>query len=341
MVSPNTSLPADTYVPILKGKRAELDAVSGAPSDRLVPLFEFLDPALTKDLLARAWANPSDVVWIQILNADGVEDAAFASSLTDLFASLRPDYLAVPVLTTTEEPNTLAAIAAIAATDGRGVSLRIDVEELVDENVNSSADINATLDGLALTVADVDLVLDAGLISGSATIRAAVVSQAIRELPETGWRSIVVSFSAFPPAVGEVVPKGTVVALPRTDAAAFVALRRSTDLELVYSDYAIGVPTYAAAAFTPIPNMKYASDNEWFVHRGTERRNPAPQYRALARAIVAATYYSGTAFSPGDQQISDVATETSGPGNATTHLRIAMSRHLHVVLSRLATLGAP
>lgn len=341
MVSPSSPLPADAYVPILKGKRAELDAVSGAPADKLVPLFEFLDPDTAKDLLARAWSNPEDVVWLQILNADGVEDAAFAASLTNLYDSLRADYLAVPVLTTTEEPNTLAALANIAARDGRGASLRVDVEELVDEAVDSSADIAATLDGLGLAAADIDLLLDGGLLSGSATIQAAVVGQAIRELPHTNWRSIVVSFSAFPAAVGEVVPKGTVAALPRTDAAAFVAVRRAVDLPIVFSDYAIGVPTYGGAAFTPIPNIRYASDAEWYVHRGTERTNPAPQYRALARAIVAAPYYSGPSFSPGDQQISDVATETSGPGNATTHLREATSRHLHVVLSRLATLGAP
>ncbi len=88
MVSPNAPLPADTYVPILKGKRAELDAISGAPADKLVPLFEFLDPATAKDLLARAWPNPDHVVWLQILNADGVDDAAFAASLTDLYDNL-------------------------------------------------------------------------------------------------------------------------------------------------------------------------------------------------------------------------------------------------------------
>ncbi|WP_422936568.1 beta family protein [Sinomonas sp. P47F7] len=56
---------------------------------------------------------------------------------------------------------------------------------------------------------------------------------------------------------------------------------------------------------------------------------------------MAAPYYSGPRFSPGDRQIIDVASGASGPGNATTHLRAAMSRHLHVVLFRLATHGEP
>ncbi|WP_158607645.1 beta family protein [Flexivirga caeni] len=334
-------MPADAYVPILKGKRAELDAVSGTPADKLVPLLEFLDPASVAAQLTRAWKHPDDVVWIQALNADGADDAAFATALTDMFNSLRSDFRAVPVLTSTEEPATLAAFSRIAATDSRGVVLRIDVEELIDESIDSTADITATLSAVGMPESEVDLVLDAGLLTGSATIQSAVALQAINELPHTNWRTIVVAFSAFPEAIGNVVPKNTVVAIPRIDAAAFTAVRRAAKLPLVYGDYAIGVPTYSDVAFTPIPNIRYASDAEWYIHRGRERANPSPQYRALARALVAAPYYSGAAFSPGDQQINDVATETSGPGNATTHLRAGMSRHLHLVLSRLASLGVP
>lgn len=81
---------------------------------------------------------------------------------------------------------------------------------------------------------------------------------------------------------GTIAPKGTVVALPRTDAAAFVAVRRAVGLPLVFSDYAIGVPTYGGAAFTPIPNIRYASDTDWYVHRGTER---ARRYSAALSAF--------------------------------------------------------
>lgn len=342
MVSPRTPLPIDAYVPILKGKRAELDAVSDAPSSRLVPLFEFLDPSTTKDLLGRAWNNPDDVVWVQLLNADGLDDAVFTGAITDFFDEVRlRGVLAIPVITAAEEPGTLAAVAYAVRTDGRGVVLRIDVEDLIDENVDSSEDIATTLDTLGVSVNEVDLVLDAGLLTGSATIQAAVVGQAITGLPQTNWRSMVVAFSAFPESIGEVVPKDSVVALPRVDAAAFALVRKSSELPLVYGDYAVGVPTYGGAAFTPIPNIRYASGTEWYVHRAHERAKPSPQYRALARAIIVAPYYSGPAFSPGDRQINDVASEISGPGNATTHLRAAMSRHLHLVLSRLSTLGVP
>lgn len=341
MVLPNVPLPSDAYVPILKGKRAELHAIAGCSSEKLVPLIEFLDPSVAGDLLARTWRNPGHVVWFQVLNPGG-PDEEFTDKLKGLLEMLRSNSLpGVPVVTTTEEPEVLAVVAHAVALDGIGCVLRIDVEDLVDEQVDSTADIESTLDAVGLESDGVDLVLDAGLLTGSVSVQVAVVSQALRELPYTDWRSLVVAFSAFPAVVGEVVQKGTVAALPREDAAAFVAVRRLSGLALVYSDYAVGVPTYSEIAFSPIPNIRYASDADWHVHRGHARANPSPQYRELARAVVAASYYSGVSFSPGDREINDVASGISGPGNATTHLRAAMSRHLHLVLSRLANLGAP
>lgn len=110
---------------------------------------------------------------------------------------------------------------------------------------------------------------------------------------------------------------------------------------MTYADYGVGVPTYADAPWAPIPNIRYALDGEWRVHRAHRRRNPSPQYVALAQALAAADYFAGADFSPGDAYIADVASGSGGPGNAGSYLRAAMSRHFHVVLESLATRGAP
>jgi len=343
MVSPNTALTPVSYVPILKAKRAELDALASCPPDNLVPLLEVIEPASAGESIIKAWPHSSDIAWVQVLNADDVDDSTFAALLDDLFAQLRAAGIAVaPVLTAAEEPATLAAIANIAAQDGHGAVLRIDVEDLIDAGANIAADVTATVAALSLSPGQVDLVADAGLLTGTSSVQSAVATQALGALPTLqDWRTVVVSFSAFPALVSAVVPTQTVGAIPRSDAAAFVATQNVAPRPIVFSDYAIGVPTYGGAAFTPIPNMRYASDTEWYIHRAKERKQPSPQYRALANDIVGASYFSGVGFSPAEQWISDIATSTSGPGNATTHLRIGMSRHLHVVLSRLSTLGAP
>lgn len=342
MVSPGTQLPHDSYVPILKAKMAEYGAVESCTSERLVPLLEVIDPAAAETAIPRVWPRKGHAIWVHSLNFDDVEEAAFAAAVESLFAAIRTTTAAVPVITVTEGPDTLAAIGRILKVDGHGMVLRVEAEDVLDAAVNTSADIRATLDELSVAESDVDLVLDCGFVEGSPSVRAAIADQCLRKLPNLGaWRSVVVAFSAFPAAIADLVPTSSVRAIPRTDAAAFVVVRAGAERELVFGDYTIGVPTYASVPFAPIPNIRYASDDSWIVHRAKERKDPSTQYRALARDLVAAAYYSGPAFSPGDKQINDVATAASGPGNAMTHLRAGISRHVHVVLERLATLGEP
>lgn len=341
MVSPFAALPSDAYVPILKGKAAELGAVSTAPRERLVPLLEFIDPLKAPASLIKAWSTVEDAVWVQLINFEGVSDQQFGQQITDVFDQLRDEVCAVPVITTTEESDTLAAIADAITEDARGAVLRIDVEDLIDSEVDAAADIASTIEQLSTSSAEVVLVVDGGTLTGTPTIQATVATQALRMLQIDAWRSVVMSFSAFPEQLGKVAAANTVTAIPRADAAAFTIVRSTTELPLVYGDYAVGTPVYGAAPFAPIPNIRYAAGCDWQIHRAKTRKSPSSQYIALANDVVRAPYYDGASFSPGDSQISDVASGTGGPGNATTHLRAATSRHLHLVLSRLANLGAP
>lgn len=343
MVAPNLTVPPDAYAPILKAKMAELGAVETCTSDRLVPLVEVITPKDESRRIERAWAHPKDVIWLHSLNFEDEDEVTFAADIETLFTELRGKVPAVPVITVSEGPDTLAAVKRIHTADGRGVVLRIDVEEILDDALDTSASIEATLTALDLDPDGVDVVVDAGLLEGAPNVQAAVADQCVRALPDLAdWRTVVVAFSGFPSPLSDMVPVSTTRAVPRTDAAAFTATRRRlTDREVVFGDYTLGTPGYDSVPFTPIPNIRYASGNEWVIHRAATRKGPAPQFRALASALVAAPYFSGAAFSPGDQQIADVASGASGPGNPTTHLRAGISRHVHVVLERLATLGEP
>lgn len=342
MVSLNAPLPTDAYVPILKAKMAEYGAIESCNSQRLVPLLEVLDPGASVKAISRAWPHPDRALWIHSLNIEGISEADFASSMEALFASLRSTTGAVPVVTVAEGPDVLAAVSRIINSDRHGVVLRVDAEDVLDASIDTSADIRETLDELGVTLGVSDLVLDCAFVEGAASLRAAVAEKCLQSLPSlSDWRSVVVAFSAFPPQVADLVPKSSTRAIPRTDARAFATLNANFDRTLIYGDYAIGVPTYASVPFAPIPNIRYASDDSWIIHRGKERRDPSSQYRSLTKDLVAAPYYSGPTFSPGDQQIHDVASGASGPGNAMTHLRAGVSRHIHVVLERLASLGEP
>lgn len=341
MVSPLTKLPLDAYVPILKGKAAELGAVSTAPKERLVPLLEFIDPVKASSALPKAWNTADGAVWVQMLNVEGINDPKFAGQIADFFDRVREKVCAVPVVTTTETPDTFSAIASVIAKDGRGVILRIDVEDLIDSEVNTADDITAVLEQLNIASSQVALVVDGGTLTGSQTIQATLAIQALSALNLREWMSVVLSFSAFPEELGKVAARNSVTPIPRVDAKTFVTVRNKMEGSLIYGDYAVGTPRYGSAPFAPIPNIRYATNDAWQVHRGGKRSSPSTQYVALAKDIVNASYYGGKNFSPADQKLNDVASKVGGPGNATIHLRIAASRHLHLVLWRLANLGAP
>lgn len=343
MVSANTPLPATAYVPILKGKQAEYGALESCASDAIVPLVEVLAPELAHRALLKAWTgHADDVIWVHALNLDDHDPDDFSDHVRQMFVYLRGEVPAVPVVTISEEPAALVVIREIVRDDQRGAVLRIDAEDILDDATDTTADIAATVEQLGLAPSDCDLVIDAGLLDGTPVVRAAVAEQCVSSLPTVSqWRTVVIAFSGFPTPLSDVVPKSSVRAVPRSDAGAFTLARRRASRPVVFADYTLGTPTYEGVPFTPIPNIRYASGSEWIIHRAEERKGPAEQFRKLARDIVSADYFSGATFSPGDAQIADVASGVAGPGNPTTHLRAGISRHLHVVLERLATLGEP
>ncbi|VXB03576.1 beta family protein [Aeromicrobium sp. 9AM] len=344
MVAPNMPAPSPSYVAVLKAKQGELLAIQTTAPDSFVPLLEVVD--LQKaNAIARGWPHAGHVVWVQPVNWTGVADATWANRTTTLFTSLRTAGVdAVPVVTLDETASLYAAVAATVKADKRGVVLRIDCEEALEETPAAlTTAIDQTLQAVGVTAAQADLVLDAGLVSGGVAVQSTAALTALNALPHlTQWRNVVTAFSAFPKLVGEHVPPSSVGSIPRTDAAAFNQLSsRWTTRTLVYADYGVGVPTYSDVSWSPIPNIRYAVPGEWVVHRAATKNNPSPQYVQLAKDVVAAPYFAGASFSPGDAYIAAVATGADGPGNAGSYLKTAMSRHFHVVLDSLATHGAP
>jgi hypothetical protein len=344
MTHPNTAIHPDGYVPVLKCKQGELKAIASAHADRLLPLVEMTD-CDRAGALAAAWPHVGHAILAHPLNADGAEDADWAITLAQVFDELRLHGIeAVPVVTIDEGPATLAAVAAAAATDGRGVAVRLDAEDIALESAAAlQADVDALLASLGLAPDSVDLVVDCGLVRDSIVGRVTTAEAALRVVPYLMyWRNLVTTFSAFPDLPGDVAAKGAVTPLPRDDASAYATLvGRAPGRTPTYGDYAVGVPTYSDVAWTPIPSIKYTVDAAWLMFRGTERANPSPQYRQLAADVCASADYRGAGFSPGDAYYSAVATGSVGPGNATKYVEANTAHHLAHVLDSLATHGVP
>jgi hypothetical protein len=173
--------------------------------------------------------------------------------------------------------------------------------------------------------------------------RVITAEAALRVVPNIGsWRNFAVSFSAFPESVGQVAARNAITQISRDDALAFTALvGRGPERTPIFSDYAVGVPFYADVRWMPIPSIKYASGESWFVHRGATKDNRNSQYVQLATNVVGSAEYAGASASDGDAYFEAVAHGHVGPGNPMTYVRAATSRHLACVLNRLAMLGVP
>lgn len=344
MVHVETAPDNRTYVAILKAKQGELLAIQTTPAESFVPLLEV--PAAEKAAaVVRNWPHADDAIWIHPLNVTGFDDPAWAAQVQEMFQVLADgDRAAVPVVTTNEDGSVLTVVQTIVARDNRGLVVRLDCEDALEAGRHGLAsDLDDVLAACNVTAENCDVVVDAGLVDGGPAVQASVVSMVLSNLPHMDrWRSLVVAFSAFPELISGLVAPGTVGSIPRTDSASFAHLASSWDIrQLTYADYGVGVPTYADAPWAPIPNIRYSVAGEWRVHRALRRRDPSPQYVALASQLAAADYFAGADFSPGDAYIASVANGSDGPGNAGSYLKAAMSRHFHVVLDSLATRGEP
>lgn len=319
-------------------------AAQATNSDHFVPLFELTDPSKVS-AIERVWQANGGVAWIQPINFAGLGRQPWADSVQQVFQSLHSTGVqAVPVVTLDEDNETFAVISRISAEQGRGVVLRLDCEDVLEEDPAAFASrVDEVLTALNAKCALMDIVLDAGLVDGGVAVQANAAASALNAIPHLAeWRSLVVAFSAFPALVGEVAARNSVVAIPRSDASAFRALvSKWRQRVLTFADYGVGVPTYSDTPWAPIPNIRYATDNSWVIHRANEKRNPSPQYIQLATQVVASPEYRGPNFSEGDKFLNDVAAGVGGPGNAGSYLRVAMSHHFAVVLDSLATSGAP
>ncbi|MDT9592625.1 hypothetical protein RDV89_06085 [Nocardioides zeae] len=347
MVSAGVALTDSDYVCVLKTKQAELDCLSGIVRDAFVPLFEAPSRERAAGLVVK-WGAGSDVCWVQPLNIEGLDDPSWGAEIDDIFSTLRAGSVAaVPVATLEEVPDAIAALANVIATDGRGIVLRLDAEDLaVSTPAVTSSDLVDFMTSYSVVHSDIDLVIDATLVRSSVASRISIIESALKVIPTIGaWRSLILTFSAFPDDMGNKMGRSTVGSFDRADRDAYLSLvSRGLPRDATYGDCGIGLPTYpnSDAAWSPIPNIKYTDVAEWRVHRGASKSAPSPQYVQLAKDLAAAPYYRGSGFSHGDGYIASVASGTSaGPGNATTYLRAGLSHHIEHVLDRLATHGEP
>lgn len=351
------------YVPILKSKQAELEALK-VLGDRstITPLIEVVPVAwdhetdrpkktLTKHFsdvakaIEKTWGTENsmfaDVCWVQDIEIPG-KPAGSAAQL--FFDALRAQNVRfVPVLWMDSPIGCRTAAKDSVQRDGRGVCLRITAEEADYPPALESA-INELLGFLRLEPTNVDLVLDLHEVRGTAISSMARTARSLIEnLPHlTAWRTLTLAAGAFP--MGQIQPN-TTVSLPRTDWRIWSILVQRPGLSRLpaFGDYAIEHPDLPESLppwmMRPSPQLRYTLEDAWLVSKArSAARFGYEQFNDLCRATVAESHYSGPTFSWGDKYIDDCANGRDGPGNAAKWRQVGFSHHFAFVVYQIANL---
>lgn len=358
-----TKLP-QVYVPCLRWKQGEYQALLQLPSDvskQIFPLievaeigwdFELKQDCKTVDehLLHFArrvhdkWGRRSCFVDLCHI-PDAMKMADGADAATFVFGGLQQRGVpATPVFRLLEDGARLNALKKAFAQGDNGGAFRIRLEEAARKDFKVRLD--GLLAGIGAVPGNVHLVLDLGApnfkpLDGLTGL----VEMIIRRLPyQKDWLTLTLIGTAFPPTMAEV-GRG----LTRVDRSewslykALVARLANDDVRVpAFGDYAISHPDVAAINprfLKPSASLRYTVDDAWLIAKGVNvREHKFGQYRQLCEQVIKSGQFAGPDYSPADQYILDCAAGTASTGNLSVWRRIGTSHHLVKVVRDLATL---
>ena len=366
-------LTTNSYVPILKWKRAEQGALKELSEDRkktVQPLIEIVPPkqddkkpaseafaematnftnVRTKEIpkeILMAWGE--DPIFIDLspiyplnLKQVGVTEIVKNSILL----RLKP----VPVINLVDEPEYQLSAVAASNEAGNGICLRVTAADLKYVEVTNRY-IESLLNDLNVDPEGVDILIDIKEANDELTYgRSVLNSQQLTRL--NNWRSFIFANGTFPQDMTDQ-SKEDLNVIPRRE---WINWKRQIVSEKVlrkptFADYAIRYPIYNEAVlnFPGTASLKYTHQDDWLIMKGEVRR--FDQYLAHAALLVMQDYFYGKGFSAGDKYIQEKAdyqpeyaklrmsdpTKAKGTGRAEDWIRAGINHHLSVVVDQLA-----
>jgi hypothetical protein len=355
------------YVPILKGKRAEFNAVAQLYASRragLTPLFDVvpvdwdyddeqpkkaesahLEATVTS--MVKAWGADSPL-YVDLSGA-GLSDTVVGDPTGRHPCTFFFDYarakglLAIPVVPLAADAALQAAVVSIMAKDNRGAMVRVSSEDLSSHNVTQAlSNLPASLGQLA---GHIDLLIDMEDLDANAVFayRMALM-QLVPNLPHLNqWRTFTLAGSAFPQSLSGR-PVGEFVTVPRVEWSLWTELITRLPLQVrrpTFGDYGVvhvDTPEIDMRFVDPRNNIRYTIDADWLIVRGHSRKKKlGPTNPQLCSMLMGHPAFRGQHFSAGDNQIVLCATGSAGVGNLMTWLQVGTNHHLTFVVDQLAS----
>ncbi len=337
------------YIFIAKLKRGEIWALNQLrlpTKTALTPLLEMWPPnpgtkkkpgktlaAHTTDLMqmvATEWTGLPCYVDTQYLRTGGVPSPAAAQTVFNI--ARNANVIAIPVTSLKFPQPFQQAIAAVIATDGRGVMVRMTLDLF-----NAPQALGQYLNGLTAVLAvnrdEVDILIDLQYRPNLVEVQQ-MGAYCLNSLPfMNDWRTVTLAAGCFPNTIS-TLPNGQWIDFDRSDWLGWKTIlgqRAAGKLRLPsYGDYGVrcgGEPVVIPN--TPAPNIRYTDTPAIRVRKGT--RAPG-QMRAICASLVTQPYFRGAPLSQGDSEIAQKAA-TTGQNNGSAEQWISWCTNHHIELT--------
>ncbi|MFI1091907.1 beta family protein [Streptomyces sp. NPDC020917] len=348
------------YVPILKGKLGEFLALGEMAPDvrrQVLPVLEVVvGDSRVRDVLEtfreHAWrqlptglsvAVDCGALW-ESGPVGGVWTGHSLNWLSEAFGAwLLP---LIPVFRPGDPPGSLLEVRGVQRAHGQGALLRLDMRSWAGAP-GTERSVRAALKRVRLPPEEVDLVLDAGFVSGDTAVTNAlpVMLNALNWARTAPWRSITAASGAFRRSVADLSREHPNL-LHRWDASLWRKIAGSTDdRPPEFGDYGVSHPVAPRrAGRATIPHLRYTLPDDWVVYVADRQASGNDDFFRISRALVRSDDWPdrGASMSWGDAQIALCAWQQRPKAGTATHWRAwATSHHLAAVTESLRAFGRP
>lgn len=350
------------YVPILKWRQGEYQALSrlgDQNKDSIVPLliippieYDFEEKRLKKTVqehietfptrFRAKWGERKALIDIHDSLENEVMDSG-ARTFHFIFDELRKgNCTAIPVVNLSRSEEFIKVIKEIVSADQRGVCARITLPELMSVELNSK--LQTLFQYLDLNYPQVDLVVDLAQPKSfepypdfsKALVNAIKKIAGLQQYRSFAFAATSLQLSAIKNPGGEII---------RHEWQLYKQL--ATDLNDVripsFGDYSIETPEFSKLdmrQINPAGKIVYASNDVWYVAKGTAFRGNESQMTKHCKSIVDSVHWCGSNYSHGDKRINDTVLGTEGTGNLSTWKQAGVSHHLAKVVEQLSMFHA-
>lgn len=345
---PGLNFSSKHHVFIAKLKRGEiwaLNQLEPVAKAAVSPLFEMWPPTQplppksaktleqhTKDLMqyvADEWTGLPSYVDTRYLPSASTPVVA-VKTVFDIARTLKLNV--VPVTSPLFPQSYQQAIGAVAATDKRGVMVRLE-ESFFEDPHKVSGYLSGLLNVLGVQRDEVDILIDLEYCPKVLRVHQ-LGAYCLNTLPAVeDWRTVTIASGCFPPTISSE-PHGSWIQHDRSDWAGWRRIARDRKLAgkrvPSYGDYGVrcgGEPLVIPQS--PDPNIRYSDERHVWV-----RREHKEQYSMakICADLSKKPYFRGQTFSKGDAEITARAA-TNNPSNAQAEQWIQWCTNHHLELT--------